>query len=79
MIKALMLYTILEVEVSGSSVEEFAESLGELKDTIQAVDREFDSNKKVWIVKNVENYKDIPWVKRALEDRDHQPTLPGCD
>jgi hypothetical protein len=74
-IKALMHYTILEVEVSGDTVEEFAESLGELKDTIQAVDREFDSNKKVWIVRNVEKYKDVPWVVTALEDRIRQPTL----
>jgi hypothetical protein len=74
-IKAMMHYTISEVEVSGDTVEEFAESLGELKDTIHTADREFDSNRRTWKVRNVEKYKDVPWVAKALEDRDRQPTL----
>ncbi len=75
MIKALMLYSILEVEVSGSSVQEFSDSLGELQTLIQSSDREFNPDKKVWIIKNFAKYKEIPWVARAIEDRDHQPTL----
>jgi hypothetical protein len=54
----------LVVKVEGS-IAEFAESLTQLKDTFNSADREFDSNRKAWIVRNLDTYAAVPLVKNA--------------
>jgi hypothetical protein len=75
MIKALMLYSCLEVTISGETIAEFSESLGKLQRLISPCDRDWQPDRKTWIVKNVAEYKDISWVRKALEERNRQLTL----
>lgn len=75
MIKAVMKFETLEVEITGQSIPEFAESLGELQSSILPGDREWRPDRRLWVVRNVDRYKHLPWVARALEDRSRQQAL----
>jgi hypothetical protein len=75
MIRATMFDTVLEVEVSASGMEEFYAELEKVRDAISKADREWDPDRKVWRVHNVEKYREVPFVRKALENRQRQPKL----
>jgi hypothetical protein len=71
-ITAVIEQTIAKIEIKG---KDFEEDLTRFKADIPAPDRKFDDIVKMWIVKNPENYKHVPYILHAIEDRERQPTL----
>ena len=75
MISAVFFDTHLEVKISGNSLNEFEIELAQVKATFDRSDRQWDDNRQVWIIKNVERYIHVPYVKAAMLSRQSQPTL----
>ncbi len=75
MIQATAFDTIVEVEISGSSTQEWAADFGRFTEAIHAADREFNRDRRVWIVRNLEDYADVNFIKNALANRGRQPDL----
>jgi len=75
MINAIAYDTHAEVFVTGEDHLEWITDFERFKQDIQSKDREYKSHKKVWIVKNLEHYIRVPYIKRALLDRDKQLKL----
>lgn len=55
--------------------QDFFRDLERIKNDIHHRDRQFDPAKKVWIVKNLEAYGEVPYIYYAVELRKHQLTL----
>jgi hypothetical protein len=75
MIQAVMYETIIEVEVSGSTLKEWTEDMKRLNEAIPSADREFNTDKKVWIIRNIKKYTHVPFIRAALENRRKQMSL----
>lgn len=54
---------------------DFFRDLERIKNDIHHKDRQFNLVKKVWIVKNLKAYSEVPYIYYAVELRKHQPTL----
>ncbi len=74
MINAEMYYSVLEVQIKGPP-DEFEVDLERIKALFSKKDRFFDAGRRAWIIKNVENYRHIPFVNLAIKERKRQPTL----
>jgi len=75
MLKAVMYETQMAVKISGKTMDEFSEDLQYLKNVIPPFDRKYDDANKVFIINNPNRYQRIPFVRRAIEDRERQLTL----
>jgi hypothetical protein len=75
MIIAIMYETVIEVEISGRTIKEFNADTTRFREAIPVSDREFHSDRKTWIVKHPEKYKDIDFIKAALANRERQLSL----
>lgn len=74
MITSILFETIIQAKISAGSKSEFAEDLAEIK-SVAPADREFDEEKKLWTIRNPQNYRHLSFVERAYETRKRQPTL----
>jgi len=77
MIKAVIFNSIMEVSIRipRGSIDDFDADLKRVLDTFANEDRTFNQNRKVWIIKNFEKYKDVPFVATAIAERKLQQTL----
>ena len=75
MIQAVMFETIVEVEISASSTKEWAADFGRFIEAIRSADREFNRDKKVWIVRDPATYAHVDFIANAMKNRDRQPSL----
>jgi hypothetical protein len=75
MIQAVMYETIIEVEISGSTLREWTADMKRLSEAIPSADREFNSDRKVWIIRNTHKYAHVPFIRAALENRRKQMSL----
>jgi hypothetical protein len=75
MINATVYDGYAEVTISGRDWIEFEQSLKRFKDTIDQKDRRYKTHKKVWVVKNLEEYTRVPFIRQALLDREKQLSL----
>lgn len=74
MVQAVLDGSTLVVTVSGS-IEEFAEDLAKIKRDFAAADREFDSSRRVWLIRNLDNYASVDLVQNARRSAELQLTL----
>ncbi len=75
MITAIAFETVVEVQVSGSTVQEYSEDLQRLTKDIPARDREFVEHRKAWKIIHPEVYKHLPYIAKALQLRENQLSL----
>ena len=75
MIQATAFDTIVEVEISGRSTKEWAADFGRFCEAIRPADREFDRNRRAWIVRNLQNYAHVDFIANAMKSRERQSSL----
>lgn len=73
MITVIVQHTSAELKLSGGLSS--AEDLARIKNDIDKKDRTFNEDKKCFIVKNLDRYRDLPYIAKALEDRKRQLEL----
>ena len=77
MITAIVYDGYAEVRITGDHHAEFDQDLDYFKSLIDEKHRKYFSHKKVWTVKELENYTKVPFIRAALLDRQKQLDLFG--
>ena len=75
MIKATMFETVCELRILARDNEEFAEDLLTIKGQIAPIDRKWNEQKKVWVVKNPHNYMHLKFIATAIAESTRQGRL----
>ena len=75
MIQAVMFDSIIEVEISGSSTQEWAADFGRFVEAVPAGDHEFNRDRRVWVVRHPESYAHVPFIANAMKNRERLPDL----
>lgn len=57
----------LEVKVMAHSIEEYVTDMSAVSKEIPSSKREFNQDRRSWIVKDWHPYKDVPFVRSAIE------------
>ena len=65
--------SVLIVKIEKS--DNFVEALDKIKSTFLKEDREYNDNKKCWVIKNPQSYAHVPFVQNALRDFKSQLSL----
>jgi|GEM_PF-3024516 len=63
------------LKIVAQNVEEFNHDLDRIKKIFYPQDRTYSEFTKLWTVKNLHKYIEIPFIKAALEDKERQPSL----
>jgi hypothetical protein len=68
--------TTVELKIKNAPTrKEFDADLARMRGDINQADLIFDAGRNIWKVKNAGNYRHIPYIKAALEDRAQQLTF----
>jgi len=74
-ISAIVFDTHAELSIHAKSMEDFERDLNSIKELFNASDRKYDPDRKVWIIKNYDQYRNYDFMKRAIETRKNQLEL----
>ena len=76
MIQVTINFTSMELKiVHAEDMDDLERDLQWIKDNIDAADRSYLDDKKLFVVKNYEKYKHLRPVDQAIRIRREQPTL----